>query len=249
MTTSTLNGTPVIEVTGLDKSFGSTQVLKQIDAQVAPNEVVCVIGPSGSGKSTFLRCLNLLEKFDEGHVVVNGHDLAASRTNLNLVRRDVGMVFQSFNVFPHLKVIENVMLAPTKVLKLSRGEARKRAEALLAKVGLSDKADSYPRQLSGGQQQRVAIARALAMSPKLMLFDEPTSALDPELVGEVLAVMRELAESGMTMVIVTHEIGFAREIGDLNVFIDDGNIVEQGPRGFFDSCTDPRTRAFLAAVL
>jgi len=250
MTTSTLNGTPVIEVTGLDKSFGSNQVLKKIDTQVAPNEVVCVIGPSGSGKSTFLRCLNLLEKFDSGHVIVNGHDLAASRTNLNLVRRDVGMVFQSFNVFPHLKVIENVMLAPTKVLKLGRGEARKRAEALLAKVGLSDKADAYPRQLSGGQQQRVAIARALAMEPKVMLFDEPTSALDPETIGEVLAVMKKLAEEGMTMVVVTHEMGFAREVADRVLFMADGVIVEEGPpKQIFEDPRHDRTRAFLSKIL
>ncbi|HET7355687.1 MAG TPA: amino acid ABC transporter ATP-binding protein, partial [Nocardioidaceae bacterium] len=180
MTTSTLTGSPIIKVTGLNKSFGSNLVLKDVATEVAEQEVVCVIGPSGSGKSTFLRCLNLLEKFDAGHVVINGHDLAASRTNLNLVRRDVGMVFQSFNVFPHLKVIDNVMLAPMKVLKISKREARQRAEALLAKVGLTDKADAHPRQLSGGQQQRVAIARALAMEPKVMLFDEPTSALDPE---------------------------------------------------------------------
>ena len=209
-----------------------------------------MIGPSGSGKSTFLRCLNLLEKFDEGSVVVTGHDLAASRTNLNLVRRDVGMVFQSFNVFPHLKVIENVMLAPTKVLKLGRGAARQRAEALLAKVGLSDKADAYPRQLSGGQQQRVAIARALAMEPKVMLFDEPTSALDPETIGEVLSVMKKLAEEGMTMVVVTHEMGFAREVGDSLVFMDDGVVVESGnPRDVISNPQHQRTQSFLGRVL
>ena len=246
---SVANG-PVIKVTGLDKSFGSTQVLKQIDAQVAPNEVVCVIGPSGSGKSTFLRCLNLLEKFDAGHVVVNGHDLAASRTNLNLVRRDVGMVFQSFNVFPHLKVIDNVMLAPMKVLKVSKREARQRAEALLAKVGLTDKADAHPRQLSGGQQQRVAIARALAMEPKVMLFDEPTSALDPETIGEVLSVMKKLAEEGMTMVVVTHEMGFAREVADRVLFMADGVIVEEGPpKQVFEEPVHERTRAFLSKIL
>ena len=250
MTTSTLNGSPIIKVTGLSKSFGSNRVLKDIDAEVAENEVVCVIGPSGSGKSTFLRCLNLLEKFDAGHVVINGHDLAASRTNLNLVRRDVGMVFQSFNVFPHLKVIDNVMLAPMKVLKLSRREARERAETLLAKVGLTDKADAHPRQLSGGQQQRVAIARALAMDPKLMLFDEPTSALDPELVGEVLDVMKGLASSGMTMVVVTHEMGFAREVADELVFMDGGVVVEYGdPREVLGNPQHQRTRAFLSKVL
>jgi ABC-type polar amino acid transport system ATPase subunit len=250
MITSTLNGSPIIEVTGLDKSFGSNQVLKQIDAQVAPNEVVCVIGPSGSGKSTFLRCLNLLEKFDAGHVVVNGHDLAASRTNLNLVRRDVGMVFQSFNVFPHLKVIDNVMLAPVKVGRTSKGEARAKAAALLDKVGLADKTNAYPGSLSGGQQQRVAIARALAMNPAVMLFDEPTSALDPEIVGEVLAVMKDLAREGMTMVVVTHEMGFAREVGDRAVFMDGGVIVEQGPPSqVFGDPQHTRTQNFLSKVL
>ncbi len=243
-------GAPIIKVTGLNKSFGKNKVLKDIDAEVDETEVVCVIGPSGSGKSTFLRCLNLLETFDDGHVVVNGHDLAASRTNLNLVRRDVGMVFQSFNVFPHLKVIENVMLAPTKVLKLGRGEARERARALLEKVGLSDKADVHPGQLSGGQQQRVAIARALAMEPKVMLFDEPTSALDPETIGEVLAVMKRLAEEGMTMVVVTHEMGFAREVADRVLFMADGVIVEEGPpKQIFEDPRHERTRAFLSKIL
>jgi ABC-type polar amino acid transport system ATPase subunit len=250
MTTATLVGSPIIKVTGLNKSFGSNLVLKDVDAEVAENEVVCVIGPSGSGKSTFLRCLNLLEKFDSGSVVVTGHDLSASRTNLNRVRQDVGMVFQSFNVFPHLKVIENIMLAPTKVLKLDRRDARKRAEALLAKVGLSDKADVYPRQLSGGQQQRVAIARALAMEPKVMLFDEPTSALDPETIGEVLSVMKKLAEEGMTMVVVTHEMGFAREVADRVLFMADGVIVEEGPpRQIFEDPRHERTRAFLSKIL
>ena len=241
---------PIIKVTGLDKSFGSTQVLKQIDAQVAPNEVVCVIGPSGSGKSTFLRCLNLLEKFDAGQVVVNGHDLAASRTNLNLVRRDVGMVFQSFNVFPHLKVIDNLTLASRRIRKVPRAQAEKRATELLERVGLEEKARQYPHQLSGGQQQRTAIARALMIDPHVMLFDEVTSALDPELVGEVLIVMRDLARDGMTMLVVTHEMQFAREVGDRVVFMDEGRIVEQGvPSDILNQPREERTRRFLARSL
>jgi ABC-type polar amino acid transport system ATPase subunit len=241
---------PVISVDGLRKRFGDLEVLKGITTDVSESEVVCVIGPSGSGKSTFLRCLNFLEKFDEGQVTICGHQLSKAKTNLNAVRRDVGMVFQSFNVFPHMKVIDNVTLAPTKVAKVPKAEAAARAHALLAKVGLTEKADVYPGKLSGGQQQRVAIARALAMQPKVMLFDEPTSALDPETVGEVLAVMKALAEEGMTMVVVTHEMGFAREVADRVLFMDDGLIIEQGtPRDIFENAQHVRTRTFLSKVL
>jgi ABC-type polar amino acid transport system ATPase subunit len=242
--------TPMISVRDLHKRFGALEVLKGIDLDVAEREVVCVIGPSGSGKSTLLRCLNFLEKFDRGHVTICGHDLNGSRTNLHTVRREVGMVFQAFNVFPHRKVLDNLMLAPTKVLKVGKAEARDRALSLLDKVGLKDKADVYPSKLSGGQQQRVAIARALAMQPKVMLFDEPTSALDPETVGEVLGVMKALAEEGMTMVVVTHEMGFAREVADRVVFMDDGQIVEEGdPRQIFANPRHERTRSFLSKVL
>jgi glutamine transport system ATP-binding protein len=240
----------VISVEGLRKRFGDLEVLKGINAEVTESEVICVIGPSGSGKSTFLRCLNFLEKFDEGQVTICGHQLSKAKTNLNLVRRDVGMVFQSFNVFPHKKVIENVTLAPMKVAKVSKAEATERGRALLAKVGLTEKADVYPSKLSGGQQQRVAIARALAMQPKVMLFDEPTSALDPETVGEVLGVMKALAEEGMTMVVVTHEMGFAREVADRVLFMDDGLIVEQGtPQQIFENPQHVRTRTFLSKIL
>jgi polar amino acid transport system ATP-binding protein/glutamine transport system ATP-binding protein len=241
---------PVITVRDLHKRFGDLEVLKGIDSEVAETEVVCVIGPSGSGKSTFLRCLNFLEKFDAGEVSICGHTLGRSKTNLNLVRQDVGMVFQSFNVFPHKKVLDNITLAPTKVARIPKQEARERAMALLEKVGLSDKADVYPSKLSGGQQQRVAIARALAMQPKVMLFDEPTSALDPETVGEVLGVMKSLAEEGMTMMVVTHEMGFAREVADRVVFMDGGVIVEEGaPEQIFARPQHERTQAFLSKVL
>ena len=244
------NARAVISVEGLHKHFGDLEVLKGIDCEVDETEVVCVIGPSGSGKSTFLRCLNFLEKFDEGKVSICGHDLGASKTNLNLVRQDVGMVFQSFNVFPHMKVFDNITLAPLKVAKISKAEARGRATALLEKVGLTDKADVYPSKLSGGQQQRVAIARALAMQPKVMLFDEPTSALDPETVGEVLEVMKALADEGMTMMVVTHEMGFAREVADRVLFMDNGLIVEQGtPADIFDHPQHERTQAFLSKIL
>jgi glutamine transport system ATP-binding protein len=240
----------VITVEGLHKSFGDLEVLKGIDAEIHQSEVVCVIGPSGSGKSTFLRCLNFLEEFDRGRVTICGHDLPGSRTNLNTVRRDVGMVFQSFNVFPHMRVVDNLTLAPTEVAKVGKAEARERAARLLDKVGLTDKADVFPGKLSGGQQQRVAIARALAMEPKVMLFDEPTSALDPETVGEVLAVMKTLAEEGMTMIVVTHEMGFAREVADRVLFMDDGLIVEQGsPAEVFGNPRHERTRAFLSKIL
>ena len=240
----------MISVNDLRKSFGKTEVLKGISCEVQDREVVCVIGPSGSGKSTFLRCLNLIESITDGTVTINGHDLNSSRTNRNLVRQDVGMVFQQFNLFPHMTVIENVMLAPQKVSKVKRQDARATAESLLAKVGLSDKADVYPSKLSGGQMQRVAIARALAMGPTVMLFDEPTSALDPETVGEVLLVMKKLAEEGMTMMVVTHEMGFAREVADRVIFMDDGLIVEEGaPAEIFERAQHRRTQAFLSKVL
>ena len=241
---------PIISVRGLRKDFGKLEVLKGIDCDVRETEVVCVIGPSGSGKSTFLRCLNLLESITDGTVVINDHNLNESKTNLNLVRQDVGMVFQQFNVFPHMKVLDNVMLAPVKVSKVKPDEARKTGLALLEKVGLTDKADVYPSKLSGGQLQRVAIARALAMQPQVMLFDEPTSSLDPETVGEVLGVMQALAEEGMTMMVVTHEMGFAREVADRVIFMDHGLIVEEGtPSQIFDTPQHERTRAFLSKIL
>jgi len=235
---------------GIHKRFGDLEVLKGIDAEVDEREVVCLIGPSGSGKSTLLRCMNALEKFDEGRLTICGHDLTGSKTSLNAVRRDVGMVFQSFNVFPHMSVMDNLMLAPRKVLQVGKAEARARAMALLEKVGLVDKAGVYPTKLSGGQQQRVAIARALAMQPKVMLFDEPTSALDPETVGEVLGVMKNLADEGMTMMVVTHEMGFAREVADRVLFMDGGVVVEQGePKQLFESPQHQRTQAFLSKIL
>jgi ABC-type polar amino acid transport system ATPase subunit len=240
----------MITVKDLHKKFGDNEVLKGIDCEVQEQEVVCVIGPSGSGKSTFLRCLNALETVTSGTVLINGHALTDSKTNVTLVRKEVGMVFQHFNLFPHLKVIDNVMLAPLKVSKVSAQEARVKAEMLLEKVGLTEKRDSYPSSLSGGQQQRVAIARALAMDPKVMLFDEPTSALDPEIVGEVLAVMQELAKEGMTMVVVTHEMGFAREVADRVIFMDQGVIVEEGsPAQIFGAPQHARTQSFLSKVL
>lgn len=240
----------MIEVKDLHKKFGDLKVLKGINCRIELKEVVCVIGPSGSGKSTFLRCLNMLEKMTSGEVVVDGSHLSDPKTNINEVRTEVGMVFQQFNLFPHKSVIANIMLAPQKVRNLSSKEAKDRALALLDKVGLSDKADMYPNQLSGGQQQRVAIARALAMEPKIMLFDEPTSALDPELVGEVLEVMKQLALEGMTMVVVTHEMGFAREVGDRVLFMDEGKIVEEGdPEQIFTNPKSERTKGFLNKIL
>ena len=240
----------IIQVKDLHKSYGELEVLKGIDCTVSEGEVVCVIGPSGSGKSTFLRCLNLLEDITSGHVNILGHDLVDPKVDINMVRTEVGMVFQRFNLFPHKTVVENVMLAPVKVLKMSDSEARKKALALLAKVGLADKSDVYPEKLSGGQMQRVAIARALAMNPKIMLFDEPTSALDPELVGEVLSVMKELAKEGMTMVVVTHEMGFAKEVGDRVIFMDKGIIQEEGkPSEIFSNPKNERTKEFLGKVL
>ncbi|AGE24034.1 amino acid ABC transporter ATP-binding protein [Geobacillus zalihae] len=240
----------MIDVRQLKKSFGSLQVLKGIDVHIREGEVVVVIGPSGSGKSTFLRCLNLLEDFDEGEIIIDGINLKAKDTNLNKVREEVGMVFQRFNLFPHMTVLNNITLALMKVRKWPREKAEAKAMELLAKVGLQDKAHVYPDSLSGGQAQRVAIARALAMEPKIMLFDEPTSALDPEMVGEVLSVMKQLANEGMTMVVVTHEMGFAREVGDRVLFMDGGYIVEEGkPEDLFDHPQHERTKAFLSKVL
>jgi len=240
----------IIQVTDLKKNYGQLQVLKGITTQVAEQEVVCVIGPSGSGKSTFLRCLNQLEEATSGRIVINGHDLSDPKVDINKVREDVGMVFQRFNLFPHKTVLENVMLAPVKVRKMSQEQARKQGLELLKKVGLVDKADVYPDRLSGGQMQRVAIARALAMNPKVMLFDEPTSALDPELVGEVLSVMKDLAKEGMTMIVVTHEMGFAREVGDRVIFMDQGIMMAEGkPQEIFDETQNERLRSFLGKVL
>jgi ABC-type polar amino acid transport system ATPase subunit len=240
----------IIQVKELTKNYGKLQVLKGITTQVKEREVVCVIGPSGSGKSTFLRCLNQLEEKTGGTIIINGHDLSDPKVDINKVREDVGMVFQRFNLFPHKTVLENVMLAPVKVRKMPQEEARQKGLELLKKVGLEEKADVYPERLSGGQMQRVAIARALAMNPKVMLFDEPTSALDPELVGEVLAVMKELAREGMTMIVVTHEMGFAREVGDRVIFMDQGIIMEEGtPEEIFDRPKHERLRSFLGKVM
>jgi polar amino acid transport system ATP-binding protein len=240
----------VIRVNGLTKQFGSLQVLRGIDCTIKTSEVVCVIGPSGSGKSTFLRCLNGLEDASGGEVLVHGVSVHEPKTDVDALRSEIGMVFQRFNLFPHKTVLENITLAPTKVRGLTAPQARLRASELLEKVGLLDKIDAYPNQLSGGQQQRVAIARALAMQPLIMLFDEPTSALDPEMVGEVLAVMQDLAEEGMTMVVVTHEMGFARQVADRVIFIDEGVVVEEGtPASLFDHPREERTRRFLSKVL
>jgi polar amino acid transport system ATP-binding protein len=251
---------PMVEATGIHKRFGRVEVLKGVDLRVMPGEVACVIGPSGSGKSTLLRCINHLESVDAGQMRVGGelvgyresggrlHELRESEVARR--RRDIGMVFQRFNLFPHMTAAQNVMEAPVTVRRTPRAQAREQARALLDRVGLGEKYDAYPAQLSGGQQQRVAIARALAMRPRLMLFDEPTSALDPELVGEVLDVMRGLAREGMTMVVVTHEMGFAREVGDTVVFMDGGMIVESGdPREVLANPQHDRTRAFLSKVL
>jgi polar amino acid transport system ATP-binding protein len=237
----------MLDVAGLRKSFGSLEVLRGIDLSVAPQELVFVIGPSGSGKSTLLRCCNRLEEPDEGSIRVDGVELLDPKTDINAMRRRIGMVFQSFNLYPHMTVLSNVTLALRKALGKGRAEAREIGEAALARVGLADKVDAYPAQLSGGQQQRAAIARAVALEPKIMLFDEPTSALDPELVGSVLAVMRELREAGMTMVVVSHEMRFARDAADRVVFMDHGAIVEQGPpEQVFGAPEHARTRSFLA---
>ena len=240
----------VIRVSGLTKHFGTLDVLRGIDCTIAPSEVVCVIGPSGSGKSTFLRCLNGLEEASGGDIVVLGTTVNDRHTDLDALRADIGMVFQRFNLFPHMTVLENIVLAPMKIRALDRNAADDRAHALLAKVGLLDKIHAYPNQLSGGQQQRVAIARALAMQPRIMLFDEPTSALDPEMVGEVLSVMQDLAEEGMTMVVVTHEMEFARRVGDRVIFIDGGIVVEEGePTALFDQPREERLQRFLSKML
>jgi glutamine transport system ATP-binding protein len=241
---------PVIQVRGIHKSFGTNRVLRGIDLEVLPQEVVVLIGPSGSGKSTLLRCLNRLEQPEVGEVIVHSMSLSRNQVKAHEVSQQVGMVFQQFNLFPHLSVLDNIMIAPLKVRGWSKQQAMDSALALLDKVGLREKAHAYPSSLSGGQAQRVAIARALAMKPKIMLFDEPTSALDPEMVGEVLVVMKQLAQEGMTMVVVTHEMGFAREVGDRVIFMEEGIIVEQGtPRQIFDEPKQERTRTFLSKVL
>ena len=240
----------MIEVKNLKKSFGDLVVLKDITESIEKGEKIVVIGPSGSGKSTFLRCINRLEEPTDGHIFVDGEDICDKKCNINHVREKMGMVFQRFNLFPHLTVLDNITLAPLNVKKQNKDAARRRAMELLKTVGLEEKADSYPNQLSGGQQQRIAIARALAMDPEIMLFDEPTSALDPEMVGEVLDVMKNLADAGMTMIVVTHEMGFAREIASRVFFMDEGIIYEQGtPSEIFDTPKNPRTQSFLSKIL
>ncbi|MGM9953543.1 MAG: amino acid ABC transporter ATP-binding protein [Intestinibaculum porci] len=240
----------MISVKNLKKNYGKNEVLKDINVDIHEGEVVCVIGPSGSGKSTFLRCLNKLEVSTSGSIVVNETDINDPKTDIDRFRENIGMVFQHFNLFPHKTVEENIMLAPVTLKKMNKNEAKEKAHTLLQRVGLEDKADQYPNQLSGGQKQRVAIARALAMNPDIMLFDEPTSALDPEMVGEVLKVMKELAQEGMTMVVVTHEMGFAREVSDRVIFMDGGYIVEEGtPDEVINHPKQPRTINFLNQVL
>ena len=239
-----------VKVEKLQKSFGSLEVLKGIDLEVKEGEVVCLIGPSGSGKSTFLRCLNRLEETTAGTVIVDDNDITDPKCNINKVRENIGMVFQQFNLFPNMTIRENIMLAPVKLGKMTKEEAAKKAEDLLARIGLADKADAYPAQLSGGQKQRIAIVRSLAMNPDIILFDEPTSALDPEMVGEVLNVMKELAADGMTMVVVTHEMGFAREVANRVMFINDGVIKEENtPQEIFSNPKSPRLQEFLSKVL
>ncbi|KQU23604.1 amino acid ABC transporter ATP-binding protein [Peribacillus butanolivorans] len=240
----------MIRIRNLNKSYGNLHVLKDIDMKVLDSDVVCLIGPSGSGKSTLLRCLNYLEKKDSGQILIEGTEVEPGTHDINKIREKVGMVFQHFYLFPHMTVLENVIEAPTHVKKIPKAQAIEEAKALLAKVGLSDKADVYPSKLSGGQKQRVAIARALAMKPDILLFDEPTSALDPELVGEVLATMKELALEGMTMVVVTHEMSFAREVGDWIVFMHNGRVVESGPpKEFFSNPKEERTKEFLQTTV
>jgi polar amino acid transport system ATP-binding protein len=240
----------MISVKNLDKYFGDKKVLQNVSCEIQDQEVICVIGPSGSGKSTFLRCLNALEKVQGGLIMVDQFEVTSIQTNLNELRSHMGMVFQRFNLFPHMTAAENITLAPVSLKKLSKVEARKKAQELLDRVGLGDKAESYPHQLSGGQQQRVAIARALAMNPNVILFDEPTSALDPEMVGEVLDVIRSLAKEGRTMVIVTHEMGFARQVGDRVLFMDQGQLIEEGtPEDLFDRPRHERTQSFLSKIL
>lgn len=243
-------GAPIVQTVDLHKSFGSHEVLMGIDATIRKGQVVSVIGPSGSGKSTFLRCINLLEEVTSGRVLIEGRDLTDPGTDINRVRQRIGMVFQHFNLFPHMTVTENITMAPLQLKRMNRAEARDRVADLLSQVHLEDKADARPAQLSGGQKQRVAIARALAMRPDVMLFDEPTSALDPEMVGEVLDVMRKLAGEGMTMVVVTHEMGFAREVSDHLMFMADGVVVEEGdPRSILADPQEARTKDFLSKVL
>jgi ABC-type polar amino acid transport system ATPase subunit len=240
----------MIEVRDIYKSFGKVKALNGVSATIKKGEVVVIIGPSGSGKSTFLRCLNSLEKIDRGTIIIDNIPLTASKTNIHKVREEIGMVFQQFNLFPHLTVLRNITLAQIKVRKRSQEEAERIARDLLLKVGIPEKADNHPFQLSGGQQQRVAIARALAMQPKIMLFDEPTSALDPEMIGEVLDVMKNLAKEGMTMAVVSHEMGFAREVASRVIFMDEGKIVEEGtPERLFEHPREERTRTFLSKVL
>lgn len=240
----------LIKVDGLEKSFGKVEVLKGITTEIKKGEVVCIIGPSGSGKSTFLRTLNLLEAPTGGHIYFDGVDITNPKTDINLHRQKMGMVFQQFNLFPHMTVLKNMTLPPIKLLKLSKAEAEERAMKLLERVGLADRANSYPSQLSGGQKQRVAIVRALCMQPDVMLFDEPTSALDPEMVGEVLEVMKSLANEGMTMAVVTHEMGFAKEVADRVLFIDQGIIMEEGaPEELFGNPKSPRLKDFLSKVI
>lgn len=245
-----ISSEPKIIIEDLHKSFGELEVLKGINAEIDKGEVICVIGPSGSGKSTFLRCINQLEESTSGRIIVDGEEITAQKADINKIRRHIGMVFQQFNLFPHKTVKENILLAPVTLKLMTPEEAEKKAMELLTRVGLPDKADAYPGSLSGGQKQRIAIARALAMNPDVMLFDEPTSALDPEMVGEVLEIMKELAESGMTMVVVTHEMGFAREVATRVVFINEGNIQEENtPQEFFANPQHPRLREFLSKVL
>ena len=240
----------MIDVKNLEKTFGDHKGLAGINEHIYPGEKVVVIGPSGSGKSTFLRCLNLLEEPTAGTITVDGEDITDPKTDIDKVRQKMGMVFQQFNLFPHLTIKENIKLAPVTLKLMSDSEAEQKAMELLERVGLPDKAEAYPKQLSGGQQQRIAIARALAMNPEVMLFDEPTSALDPEMVGEVLQLMKELADDGMTMVVVTHEMGFAREVGTRVLFMDGGNIAEQNnPKDFFENPKNPRLQEFLSKVL
>lgn len=249
-TTPANNGEVLIKVENLQKKFGDLHVLKGINEEIKKGEVVAVIGPSGSGKSTFLRCLNLLETATDGKIIIDGQQINAPKVDVNKVRQKMGMVFQHFNLFDHMSVLNNITMAPVLLHIMSKEEAKKKAMELLEKVHLADKADAYPKQLSGGQKQRVAIARALAMNPEIMLFDEPTSALDPEMVGEVLDVMKELAESGMTMVIVTHEMGFAREVGSRVLFMDEGIVMESGtPSQVFENPQNDRTKLFLSKVL
>jgi polar amino acid transport system ATP-binding protein len=250
LSTNGNRATPFVQLTGVSKWFGHLQVLNKVDLTVEEHNVVCLIGASGSGKSTLLRCLNRLEHVQEGEIVVDGQRLTDHKIDVNALRKKIGIVFQAFNLFPHMTVLQNVMLAPRKATGASRGEAEARARALLKRIGLEEKAEEFPDRLSGGQQQRVAIVRALAMEPKLMLLDEITSALDPQLVSDVLSLVRELAESGMTMIVATHEMGFAREVADKVCFLDNGIILEEAPPDqMFTSPREPRTREFLARVL